>query len=223
MNTNKLMETARRLQSLPILALAVVWLTGCHNTGYKKSDSASWNSQASAREVQYEVQQLDATLQALNDLVNQPAADAKPQFLKFEQELNRLVASTRRTEREVNRMWKRRAAYLAVWEKEIPTIQDPATRSLSEARKAEVSNHFDQVNGRYDEAQNGLLPVITYLQDIQTALSTDLTRDGLTAIKPSVNNANERAQGAKSALAQSATELDELSARTASFRVQEVK
>lgn len=225
MNVNNKNESERWLQALPasVLAVAVVWLVGCHTAGYKKSDVAAWNSQVAALNVQAESQELEATIGALNDLVNQPAADAKPQFLKFDQTLNWLVASAKRTESEVNRIWGRRAAYFTVWEKEIPTIQDPAMRSLSEARKAEVSSQFDAANRRYDEARNALEPLITYLQDIRKALSTDLTRDGLVAIKPSVFNANERARQAQTALAQSAAELDALSARTASFRVQEIK
>jgi len=225
MNTNKKNESARRLQTLPasVVLVALVWVTGCQTAGYKKGDAAAWNSQVAATSVRAESQELEATIAALNDLVNQPAVDAKPQYLKFEQALHRLVDSSRHAEREVNRIWHQQSAYLAVWDKEIPNIQDPATRSVSETRKKEVSNQFDAASHRYDDAQNNLLPLIAYLQDIRKALSTDLTRGGLVAIKSSVLNANDRASQTQTALAQSAEDLDTLSARTASFRVQEIK
>jgi len=225
MNANNKNESARGLRFLAAggLLLMVAWLTGCRTAGYKKADAAALNSQVAAASVRTESQDLEVTIGALNDLVNQPALDAKPQFLRFDQALNRLVAADRRAESEVDRIWRRRAGYLAAWDKEIPTIQDPATRSLSETRKAEVSTQFDAASRRYDEARNNLQPLITFLQDIRKALSTDLTRDGLMAIKPSVSRANDRARQVQAALEQSATDLDTLSSRTASFRVQESK
>jgi len=225
MNPSNSNTSLRRLQALraSALAVAIVWFAGCHTAGYKKSDAVASNSQQAAKEVSVENQELDATIVALNDLVNRPAADAEPQFLKFSQALDRLVAATGRAEREVDRVWSSRTRYLAAWEREIPTIHDQATRSLSEVRKSEVSNQFDAANRQFNEAQNALQPLIAFLHDIRKALSTDLTRDGLAAIKPSVTNANERARQAQTALSQSAADLDTLSARTASFRVQDTK
>lgn len=223
MNINHPRPSQSPFRNLLIAAVAVGLFAGCQATGYKKSDLAAGNSQAAAREVQAEGRELDASIAALNDLVNQPATDAKPQFLQFSLALDRLVASSHHADKEVNRIWSKRAAYLALWEKEIPTIQDPSTRTLSETRKNEVSTQFDVANRSYTEAQNTLRPLTAYLQDIRKALSIDLTRNGLNAIKPSVTNANERAQRTQAVLAQAATELDTLSARTASFRVQEVR
>jgi hypothetical protein len=206
-----------------VSAAAMVWLTGCQTAGYKKSDAAALNSQSAARCVQTESQELEATIGALNELVNQPATNAEPQFLKFDQALDRLVASAGSAESEVNGIRSKGAAYFAVWDKEIPAIQDPVTRSVSKAREADVRSQSDATLRACDETRTNVQPLIVYLQDIRKALSTDLTRNGLFAIKSSVVSANDRASLAQSALAQSAAELDTLSARTASFRVQEVK
>jgi len=225
MNTSSQRESGRWLQALPasVLAVAVIGLAGCHTAGYQKSDVAAWNSEAAAAGVQAESRELEATLGALNELVNQPAADAKPQFLRFSAALDRLVVSTKRAERGVNRMWQKRAAYFQVWDKEIVALNDEEIRKRSQARKAEVSNQFDAASRQHDEAQKGLQSLIDYLQDIRKALSTDLTRQGLAAAQPSVTTANENGRKVQTALSQSATELDALGARTASFRVQEAK
>ena len=120
-------------------------------------------------------------------------------------------------------MWQKRSAYLGIWDKEIAAIGDEQIRWVSQNRKAEVSNQFDSASSAYDEAQHQLNPLIDYLKDIRKSLSTDLTRQGLTAAQPSTSQASERARQAQSALAKSAAELDTLGARTASFRVQDVK
>ena len=159
---------------------------------------------------------------ALNDLVNQPATDAKPQFLRFSKALDRLAASDKKAGKGANHLTRKRAEYFEVWDKEIAAIKDAEIRQSSEDRKAEVSKQFDTAIRAYDEARGSMRPLVDYLTDIRTALSADLTRQGLTAAQPSVANAKEKAAKAQSALTQSATELDTLSTRIASFRVHEV-
>lgn len=204
-------------------ALVIAGLAGCQTAGYQKSNAAALNSQVAAGYVQAESQQLQATITALNDLVNQPATNAEPQFLNFTQALNRLSASAKSADDEVKRIKSNRAAYFATWDNEIRNIQDPVTQSVSKAREADVRSMFDATLRAYDETRQNLQPLISYLQDIRKALSTDLTRNGLSAIKSSVASATERASHAEANLAQTAEELDTLSARTASFRVQEIK
>ena len=174
-------------------------------------------------EVQTESRELEATLASLNELVTQPAADAKPQFLKFSAALDRLNAAAAQAGGSVNRMWQKRSAYLETWDKEIATINDEEIRRVSQGRKTEVSNQFDSTARRYDDGQKQLQPLIRYLNDIRKALSTDLTREGLAAAQASVDRANEKAREVQNVLAQSAAELDTLSARTASFRVRDTK
>ena len=198
-------------------------LVGCHTTGYRQSDAAAGSSQAASAEILVESRELEATAGALTELVNQPAADARPQFLAFSAALDRLSASARRAGGGVNRMWRNRSSYFEIWDKEIAAISDAEIRKSSQARKAEVSSQFDSVSHQYDEAQDQLASLIHYLQDIRKSLSTDLTRQGLAATQPSARQAGERARQVQNALTQSAAALDTLSARTASFRVQEVK
>lgn len=160
-------------------ALVIAGLAGCQTAGYQKSNAAALNSQVAAGYVQAESQQLQATITALNDLVNQPATNAEPQFLNFTQALNRLSASAKSADDEVKRIKSNRAAYFATWDNEIRNIQDPVTQSVSKAREADVRSMFDATLRAYDETRQNLQPLISYLQDIRKALSTDLTRNGL--------------------------------------------
>ena len=76
---------------------------------------------------------------------------------------------------------------------------------------------------RHLQFSGNLHPLTAFLQDIRKALSTDLTKPGLVAVQEWTTSANERASKVQTALAQSATEFDALSARTSSSRVQDVK
>jgi len=89
---------------------------------------------------------------------------------------------------------------------------------MSVMRKKELTALFEDANRRYNESRTALKLLIVYLHDVRKALSTDRTREGLASLKGSVFDVNERARRAQSAVAG----LDALSARKASFRVQEV-
>lgn len=205
------------------MAAAVIFLAGCKTTGYQKHDAASVNSQDAAAKVRIESQQLEVAIGALNELVNQTSADAKPQFKRFSAAVDRLTSAGRSATNSINRMWRKRTAYFQTWDKEIAGIQDEEIRRRSQERRTEVSNLFDSTSLRYDEAQNNLTPVIGYLRDIRTALSADLTREGLASAQPAANSASTRATAAQSALAQLATELDTLSHRTSTVMSQAAK
>jgi hypothetical protein len=223
MKTNCTTESQRRLQLLPALALVftLVWITGCRTAGYKKADAAAWHSEVAAMQVRVASENIETTMAALNDLVNQPEPDAEPQFLRFSETLDQVEDSARSAGKEVDRLWSDGTRYFKVWEKKIETIEDPGTRSMSENRKLQVSNQFYDAIRQYGKAEADLESLINYLNDLRKALSTDLTSGGLAAIQQSLSEANTRAQRVESAWTQAANELEALSTRTASYRVQE--
>ncbi len=225
MNVNHQTQSHRWIQFLPagLLAVALVGFAGCQTTGYQKSDAAALNSQVAATHMQAEGEALAATLTSLNDLIHQPATDAKPQFVQFSAALDRLHGTAKQAAKSLDHIGRKRAAYFKVWDKEIAALENEEIRQRSQARRAEVNNQFDATRQQCDEAQNGLLPLIAYLQDLRKALSTDLTRNGLIAAQPSLVNANERARQVQTDLTEANAALDALSARTSSSRVQDAK
>ena len=96
----------------------------------------------------------------------------------------------------------------------------PAIRARSEARKAEVTSHFDSVNRKYHETQAAVQPVVDYLVDIHRALNADLTLNGLEAMKSVVTNANENAAKVQTALAKIADDLAAAGTQMSSEAVQ---
>lgn len=223
------MICSRILQRLPsvlpavMLVSVLVWIAGCQTTGYKKADAAAWHSEVAAKQVQVVSSTLDATTGSLNALVNRPEPDAEPQFLKFSETLAQLKDSARSAGKEVDRLWSDGTRYFEVWDKEIATIQDAGTRSVSENRKLQVSNQFDDTIRRYETAEENLQLLIAYLEDLRKALSTDLTSGGLAAMNQSVTEADTRARKVQQGLTQSANDFESLSARIASYRVQETR
>ena len=169
--------------------LAGVLCLGCSSTGYRKSDTAAASMQSAAAQVQAESRAIDATLGSLKDLMNEPNGDLRKPYQHFSSNLSFLEATARRTDNTGKVMAQRSAEYFQIWDKEIAEIDYEHIRELSQARRAEAQKNFENVQHRYQESQEVVGPVITYLQDIHKALGSDLTTSGLGSMKNVVKNA----------------------------------
>jgi len=208
-----------RLAGLAVLAISS--LVGCSSTGYHKSNAAAVSMQEAAKEVQAESKALDATLTAAKGLVNDPGTDIRKPYKQFRASLDHLVAAAKRTELTRRKMEQKNNEYLAAWDKQIAAIDFEHIRELSQARRTEVANRFEEVNRRYQESHEVMLPVISYFHDLQTALEADLTKGGLDSMKSIVQNAEENAARVQTALGSLMTELADSGVHMSSIAYQD--
>lgn len=172
--------------------------------------------QDAASDVQGESRALEVAMGTLDDLVNKPEPDLKPQFKRFSKALDKLTGYARHNERSEARVTQKSAVYFEAWNKQLATMNYEIVRARSEARKAEVTNYFDSVNKRYRESQDAMGPLLSYLYDVRKALDTDLTQSGVEAIRPIVTKARENADKVQLALGHLTTELTASSTRMSS-------
>lgn len=202
--------------ALAMACLAAVALSGCNSPGYRKSDAVALSMKSAAMEVQVESQQLQQTMGSLNKLVNQPEGDLRISFKEYSASLDRLKASAGRTQATGRRMAQKGVEYFQAWDKQLQEIDYQHVRDLSSARRTEVTNRFTTIEQRYQESQAAVDPLITYLQDIRTALNTDLTPAGVESLKGVVQNADSSADKLRTALQALTVELVNSSTRFAS-------
>jgi hypothetical protein len=208
----KPMKTVKQsIKSLQIISVSLAWLTGCSTTGYHKSDAAAKSLNVAAAEIHAQRHALEATTDALQDLVNKPAPDLKPQFVRFSDALDRLSASARRNQEAARRVSEKSADYFLAWDKELTGLNYEVIRSRGEARKEEVAGLFKVVNRHYHDAQAALQPLVDYLEDIRKTLSADLTAPGLESVKGFVANAQENGSKVNAALSKLSTVLTDAS------------
>lgn len=193
---------------LLVLMLALLWGVGCHSNGYRKSEAAGRTLRQAAAEVHAESRAIEVTLEALNDLVQRPQGDLKPQFERFSEALDRLAAKARQTQTTRRRMQEKGAEYFATWDRTVTNINYGIVRERSENRRAEVATRFYAVDSRYQEAQAVVGPLITYFADIRTALSLDLTTAGLESVRSIVSNADLNSRKVQLALGRLTEELN---------------
>lgn len=182
-------------------------ISGCASGNYHKADSAGESLHKAEIQIQAESRAIDVTLTRLDELVNKPEGDLKPQFKAFSASLDHLDAAANRAEKAAEEAQAKSTEYFQNWDKETATIQFAAIRDQSVSRKTQVSNEFSTVNQRYRENQAVVEPLISYLRDIQTALGTDLTAGGLQSVKPAADNAEQNARKVQTALARLTEDL----------------
>jgi hypothetical protein len=216
-NQNKsILKTAGTLG----FALAALWLAGCASTPYQKGDTAAVSLQNASSDVQGQSRALEVTMGSLDDLVNKPEPDLKPQFKRFSKSLDNLAGYARRNERSQARVRDKSADYFEEWDKQIATMNYENIRSHSQERKTEAINSFNSVNIRYRESQDAMGPLLSYLYDVRKVLDTDLTPGGIDAVKPIVSKARENADRVQLALGRLTTELASSGAHMSSVAYQ---
>ena len=210
-------STLRRVIPISLCALALLYFSGCASTNYKRADAASASLRKASRQIDAENRAIDATLVALDNLVNKPAPDLVPQFKTYSACLDRLVAASKRAQAAADVAHQKSAEYFQNWDKETAAIKFEAVRDQSVSRKTQVSDEFNTVNQRYRENQAVITPLISYLQDIRTAVGTDLTAGGVQSVKSLAENAEQNARKVQAALARLSDQLFASGTQMSSF------
>ena len=219
MRTQTISSLGLSILNRGILAVALLTFAGCSTTAYHKGDSASASMQQTSFAVQDENRSLDATMAALKDLTSATQGDLKPKFQHFSTSLDNTVAACKRADDAAHSMQSKCTAYFDAWSKELHQINYQVIRETSGARKNEVHARYDTLNKRFQDTQAVVRPLVAYLQDIRTSLSTDLTAGGVQSVANSVSKADDNASKVHASLTQLSSDLSSSSTEMSSLEV----
>jgi chromosome segregation ATPase len=197
------------ISSLALVAL-VAWLTGCALHNYDAGMATGKSLQESADKIAAGQGKIDVTLASLNDLVNNPQPDLRPQYSKFSDNVDDLDSSAKDVKDTVTTMRERGKKFIAQWEEQSAQIQNENIRNLSSQRKQEVADKLMAVKTSYAKAEMAFKPLMSDLRDIQKYLSTDLTTGGIAAIKPTAAKVSTDADNLKGPLADLTSQFKDL-------------
>ena len=190
---------------LATCAIALLLTAGCASSGYDKGEKTAQNIQAAANRIGALPAMIDKTLASLDDLVNKPQADLRPQFKQFSANLAEVESAGKEVGAARRSMGEKSKEFFAAWDAQLAQINNEDIKARSEARKKEVTEKMEAIKRSYTEAEVAFRPFVNELKDVQKYLSVDLTAGGLTAIKDTVAKANQQAVSLKT----SATKLAE--------------
>ena len=205
MKTNK--SNSLTLTLIAGLSLA---LAGCASSGYQKGTKAAENIQNAANRIAAMPGRIDQTLAALNDLVEKPQPDLRPQFKTFTAQVADMdseaqdVAAARRSMAESGQ------TFFATWDEELAKIQNEDIKARSASRKQEVAQKLLAIKMSYAETEMSFKPFMADLKDMQKYLSVDLTGAGVKSMKDTAAKATQKAGPLKDAISKLAADFRSL-------------
>jgi phage-related protein len=141
--------------------------------------------------------QLNQVMASLNNLVERPQPDLRPQFDKFSGDLNQLQSLAEDVNDKAADMQAKGQDYFKDWNQQLALIKNEDVRTRSAKRAKDVEAKFIAINGSFQEVKSSFKPFMSDLQDIKTYLGNDLTPAGIDAIKKTVAKANKEVKPLK--------------------------
>jgi hypothetical protein len=210
-NQNHIMKTiTNRILGLSGVAALTIGIGSCASPNYNKGSATATGLKESSDKIQAASRQLDATLDSLNDLVNNPQPDLRPQYKKFSGNVDDLGNLARHVDESVNSMREKGNEFFAKWSEELAGIKNEDIRNRSASRQKEVSEALNSVKQSYADTETAFRPLMSDLRDIQKYLGTDLTPAGVSAMKDVAAKANTDGAKLKEALGKLSAEFQSL-------------
>jgi hypothetical protein len=185
--------TKTNLISIVVAAGFALVIAGCATSGYDAGTKTAANIQDAANRIAAVPGLIDQTLGAMNDLIQNPQPDLRPQFKKFSSQLDSMISEAKDIGDARRSMDSKGKEFFAKWDEQIAQIHNEDIKARSQSRKEEVSQKLLAIKRSYSEAEIAFTPFVSDLKDVQKFLSVDLTTGGLAAIKSPAANAVKNA------------------------------
>jgi len=196
-----------KIISAAVLVSVLSGLVGCVTAGYRTSEQTAATLQALATKIESTGAQMDIAVTELNNMVNNPQPDLRPQFDRFSAAVSKLGALSNSVHKADNDLQARGKVHFENWEKELAAIQNEVIRSSGQARKLELQGRFDAVRNTCLSVLTSFTPVQSDLSDVHRFLNSDLTPGGLTAIRDSANRITQQATPVRQSVGNLTAEL----------------
>jgi hypothetical protein len=211
-----------RIISLAVSTVAAaILVAGCASTGYDQGNITAAKIQSTSDQIAALPGQLDKTLASLNNLVNQPQPDLRPQYKEFAANVAAVQSAVKDLAADRSKIAADQTAFFARWDQEIAQIQNPDIKARSQSRKDQVNQQLLAIKKSYAETDVAFKPFLADLSDVQKYLSVDLTAGGIAAIKEPVAKATQDVLPLKASLTDLAGDFKMLGASMSSVTPQQ--
>lgn len=136
--------------------------------------------------------QLSSTMSSLNALLaTKPGADLRPAYQAYVDNVEKTKQAAAATKTRVDGMNADSANYFGSWKSDNEAISNQNLRNVANKRLDTVQKDYRSSIASLQAASAKFQPFLSDLTDIQTALSNDLTANGLKAAKGVFKKANK--------------------------------
>jgi hypothetical protein len=179
--------TSSALRGL-LAGLCVVVAAGCASSGRVKESERAVQSMEQVHTRVVKAKDDVAKIVTLLGQIEQ-GGDLRKPFKSYTAAVDQMREDGETAAKRADSMRERREEYLAKWQDEAETIQNPAVREGMEERRQRVRNEYDRLARLAEEVRTAYQPFLRDIEDVQKALSIDLTAAGVQAIKPAITAA----------------------------------
>ena len=205
------MNSLRAISSGLAAVLTIALAVGCASSEPKVSETAKAveslsNMKASVANAQAEVDRVMSSMNAIasgNDLPNA--------YKSFNSAVAEMRQSATRAGERAASMRDKADDYITKWQKEMGTAEGSAEKAALEQRKAAVRTNFMSARNAGQSVRQAYGPLNAKLSDIQQSLSgNNLTPQGVSQVRPIIDQARHEAQNLKNNLAAFSAELNRM-------------
>ncbi len=201
---------AKRAAVIGLAAIGLTLFCGCASSGGQSSEKVAVveGIQGVAKELETAQGEVDQVVNAINQL--QTGNDLKAAFGNYNSAIAKLEKAADRVKSRRDKMSAHRDEYIARWQKDLETIQNPDVQAALTERKSKINQNFDRIRSSVEQVRAAYNPLMRDLKETQTALSLDLNTEGVTALKPAFQRASADAAALKKSIASLQAELQSI-------------
>ncbi|QOV89305.1 DUF2959 family protein [Humisphaera borealis] len=185
--------------AVAVMSLAVL-ATGCGSSGQAKEKEAAVEGIVDVTKGLEKGQATcDKVVASIDQL--QAGGDLNAAFKNYTATVAEVEAAGKGVASRRESMKNNREAYIAKWQKDLESIQNPDVRAALAERKQKVAADFDQIGRSSDALRDAYTPLLKDLQEIQKGLALDVNPAGVTAMKKPLDRAKAEATTLKAKIA----------------------
>jgi hypothetical protein len=198
-------------KSLCVMAvLLAVFVAGCSTTGPQRAERASSSLEGMRAEIQKTADLLDGSVATLNDMVDNPKPDLKPQYEAYTKSITALDAQLALVRGRADEVKARGLDYFDTWKKQSEDISNPELKQHAQDREAKLRERFEVIRTELTKLGESSKPLLTSLRDVQTLLSLDLTPQGVQSVAEPAKKAKENLATVKEEAAKVREQVNEV-------------
>jgi hypothetical protein len=211
----KLNPNLIRSGALACACAATLLFTGCASTPADRAASMAGDVTQVSKQLESSRAAVTQVLTTLNQLVTQPSGDMRGQYKDYLDSVKNLQKTSDKVDASVNTMQVASEAYFADWGNQIAAMNDSTLKQLNTERKQQAISSLADLKANVQKVRAAYQPLARDLNDIGLYLGNNLTTDGITAMKPRLDDIKVEAVSVRDALSNAAQSLSQFSATLA--------
>lgn len=161
-----------------------VLVTGCQSTGMERSNNTRVSLQTMDEDITAAILQLEATGDALGELIRPGQTDLKKALEAFSVNVTQIISTESKFARHADELTTRGTDYFEEWQKDGSEYNNPRIQQLSDQRRSILGGAYSIIAIKSIEVKATFKTYVSDMTEIQMFLPNDLSDNGMSSIAP---------------------------------------